>query len=168
MKPIWGVLIISILVLAGRQGYKLLRKIKHAQRLTTSVQSFQLPKDFHLKNLIQDIDATLTIAIQNFSNSSFLVNQLNLQIESTAGQLIASQSRPLSNPVSIKPNEVNPITIQIKLTPQQVRTLIGLAGGLAKVAGNWLSTGKYGIPLLVKGFVEIDGVSIDLNQTLSI
>ena len=168
MKTIWGILIIITIAFAGRKGFGLWQKVRHANRLKTTIQSFQLPKDFHLKHLVKDIQTTLTIAIQNFSSSTFSVEQLDVQLENLQGQLVAKQSRPLSNPIALQPNQTTPLTLLFDLTPQQVGVLIGQVGGLAKVAANWLSTGKYGIQLQVKGFVQVDGVSVTLNERVSI
>ena len=65
-----------------------------------------------------------------------------------------------------KQNNILPLTFLI--TSSNFKRLIKESGGLTTVGANFLTTGSYGIPIHLKGFVEAEGISIDINEKITV
>ncbi len=159
---------IIILVIAGKKSWEYYRKYIHSKRLKTGVDKINIPGGLKLKNIIQPVKTLVTLLIKNFSPSTFTVNQINAEIYTTGGTLIAEQDSPIEKPFRIEPNKNTPYTLPFNISAQALLQLISEAGGLTSVAANFLTTGKYGIAFIIKGFVTAENIKLDINEKISI
>lgn len=167
MKKIIAVIIIIALVLVGRKGYGYLTKYRHAQRIKINVDSFRFP-ELNLKSLFTDIVTEVTLTVGNFSSSIFEIDQISVDVLDETGELVAEQKTPLAKAIKIKPNQNNALALTFLISSQHVRQLIKKAGGAINVGARYLTSGKYGIPLTLKGFVVAEGFTIDINEKITV
>lgn len=167
MKKILAVIIIIALILAGKKGYGYLTKYRHSKKIKVNVDKFRFP-DLKLQNLITDVLTEVTIIIGNFSSSTFDIEQINIDVLDETGQLIAEQKNPLPKAIKLLPNQNNALVLTFLISPHHIRQLIKKAGGAINVGTRYLTTGKYGIPLQLKGFVVAEGFSKDINEKITV
>ncbi|MEW7289639.1 hypothetical protein ABW637_03725 [Aquimarina sp. 2304DJ70-9] len=84
------------------------------------------------------------------------------------GQLLAEQAAPLAQPLALQPNQNSILPLSYTITPQVVISALQSIGGLSSVAANFLTTGKYGLPIVLRGFVEAESIQIPIEKTLII
>ncbi|MCB0396826.1 MAG: hypothetical protein KDD36_09245 [Flavobacteriales bacterium] len=168
MKRILALIGIVLLLFLGNKGIRLFNKFRHAKRLKFDVQSFSFPDGLKLSNIVKDVDVLINQAVANFSKTPFQIEQLNIEVFSPSGKLIAEQKAPLEQPIQIKPNQTTVFPIRFTISPQNMLRLIKEAGGVLTVGANFLSTGEYGIPLRMKGFVDADGITVDIDQNITV
>lgn len=167
MKRIIALVIIISLVLFGRKGVSYITKFRHAKRLKIAVENFSFPK-LNLKSLFSDIQTRVTLNIGNFSSSTFDVEQINVDVLDATGQVVAEQKNPLTKGIQILPNKNNQLALTFLISSNNVRQLIKNAGGTFNVGARFFTSGKYGIPLQLKGFVVAEGITIDINETIEV
>lgn len=167
MKKIIALIIIIALILVGKKGYGYLTKYRHAKKIKVSVDKFRFP-DLKLQNLITDVLTEVTVIIGNFSSTTFNIEQINIDVLDETGQFIAEQKNPLPQAIQLLPNKNNALVLTFLISPQHIRQLIKKAGGAINVGTRYLTTGKYGIPLQLKGFVVAEGFSIDINENITV
>ncbi len=167
MNKAIGLFVIVFIFLAGRKGWQYFKKYQHSNRLKVGIDSFKLPK-LNLSNLFSDIKADVLIKLNNFSSSSFEIEQLNVEIYSLSGKLIGEQEKPLAKTAIVQPNKNNLLPLSFLISSQDLQQLIKEAGGVANVGANFLTTGDYGIPLHLKGFVVAEGFTIDIDEKITV
>ena len=149
------------------KGYGLYQKFSHAKHLKIGLADFQF-ENFNLSSLFSDVTAHVQVSIDNFSKSVFTIEQIKVDVYSESGQLIAEQTEPLSRKRSILSNQKNVLPLSFLISSNKVKTLIKQSGGVVKLGANYLSSGDYGIPIHLKGFIVSEGISIDINEKLTV
>ncbi len=167
MKKVIAVLLILVVLIFGKKGWSFIQKFRHAKRLKISVEGIRFPK-LSLKNLIGDIALKVRLNLANFSPSSFNLEQVSVDVFNKAGEQIGTQQNPLREPILINSNQNNLVTTDYLISSSAIRNLIRDAGGGGAVASNYLTEGKYGIPILLKGFVVAEGVKVEVNEKLEV
>jgi len=167
MKRIIGLVIIIAVVVFGRKGVAYLTKYRHAKRLKIAVDNFRFPK-LNLKSLFSDIQTAVALNIGNFSSSTFNVEQINVDVFDSTGKVIAEQKDPLTKGIQILPNQNNQLALTFLISSNSIRQLIKNAGGTFNVGARYFTSGKYGFPLRLKGFVVAEGFTIDINETIEV
>ena len=167
MKKILTALTIILLFVLGKKSYTYYKKYRHSKRLKISVRDVKIPK-LNLSSLLSDILAKVHLNIENFSPSNFSIQQISIDIFGTSGKLVAEQKNPLKEALTLKPNQSNIIALTFLISSHQLAQLIKEAGGIANVGANFLSSGKYGIPIRLKGFVVAENFTIDIDESLTI
>lgn len=167
MKKVIGFVIVIVLVFLGRQGYVKIIKLRHAQRLKIAVENFTIPK-INISSLFTNVPINLTLSLKNFSKSAFNLEQINVEVFSLSGELIAEQTNPLQESKKLLPNQSNLLPLSFLISPQNFKNLIRETGGITSVGANFLTSGKYGIPLRLKGFVVAEGFKVDINETITV
>lgn len=167
MKRYIFLFLVFVLVVATTKSYSYLTKYRHAQRLRIGVDSFSFPK-LNLSSLFSEVITNVIIGINNFSASTFDIQQIGIEVFSESGQLVAEQKSPLSSPIKIEPNMYNTFPLTFLISSHNIRKLIKESGGSVNVGANYLTSGNYGIPLHLKGFVVAEGLSIAIDQTIEV
>ena len=168
MKRIISILATAILTLGIFKARAFYQKFQHAKKLQTSVTDVIIPQKLKLQNVLGDTIAKILLSISNFSPSTFEVQQIQINIYSDSGKLIAEQTEPLTSPIVITPSQISQLRINVVFTPLKMQTLIREAGGFAQVLANKASKGIYGITLQVKGFALVDGFATAINKTITV
>ena len=167
MRKLITLVIVIVLIVLGRKGYSYVKKYRHSKRIKVGVDGVSFPK-LKLTNLIGEIATSIKLNIGNFSPSKFEVQQISIDVFDGKGNLIASPQNPLREPISIEPSQNNIFPLTYLLSSQQLKQIIRQAGGVANVGANYLTTGNYGIPLLLKGFVVAEGLKVDINEKITV
>jgi hypothetical protein len=161
------IIIIVVVIILGKKAATYVTKYRHAKRLKIRVDDFDFP-ELDLKSLFSDIQAAVVLGIGNFSSSTFNVEQINVDVFSSTGQLIAEQKSPLTKGINILPNKDNQLALTFLISSNSIKQLIKNAGGTLNVGARKFTTGKYGFPLRLKGFVVAEGFPIDINETIEV
>lgn len=167
MKKIVLLFIILALVFFGKKGFVKLVKFRNAKRLKIGVDGFNLPK-LNLTSLFTSVPININLSLNNFSNSTFNIEQIGVDVFSPSGKLIAEQTKPLQEVKQILPNQNNILPLAFLISPQNFKDLIRETGGIANAGANFLTTGTYGIPIHLKGFVVAEGITIDIDEKITV
>ncbi len=165
-RKITILLIITILALLAKKSWSYYTKYRHAQRLKISIKEFTLPQ-LHLSHVLSDILANVHIHLSNYSNSTFHIEQINVDVYTPSGKLVAEQAEPLKQAINIRPNKNNTLPLTFYISATNINQLIQEAGGITKATANYLLRGKYGITFHLKGFVVAEGIPIDINEKIT-
>jgi|GEM_PF-3751406 len=164
------------------------RKIKDAQKLNIALHKFTIAKPLNsitdLVVLLQDaasfsLPVKIDLRLENFTPSKFTVNQIYAEIYTKNNILLAKQTNTLSEKLIVKPNNTdNILSLNFDLS---VHGLINL-GIIKQTAGytpaqmlwelgeKYITTGKLGGKVIVKGFVYVENIkiAIPINETIEI
>ncbi len=162
MKKYIGLIILIFLVIAGKKGVTLFKKFRHAQRLKIGVSKFKL------LNISSTIQSNIVLNISNFSNTTFALDQINIDVYTPTGELLAKQVSPLKAPLFISPNQNTTLPIIYKINAPILISEIKKQGGITSVLANFLTSGKKGIPLILKGFIVSGMIEKSINETLTV
>lgn len=164
-RKITLIVVLIVVLVAAKKGYDYYQKYKDSEDLKVGLDKFEFPK-LNLSNIFNDIVAKATININNFSDSTFNIQQLDINVFDQEEQLIAEQQFPITQPIELKPNQANKFALNLLISSQNVARLIKANGGIANVGANFLVTGKYNIPIQIVGFVRAEGFKIAINEKI--
>ncbi|NQY68527.1 MAG: hypothetical protein HRT72_12510 [Flavobacteriales bacterium] len=167
MKTILKILALAVSAFGAKKGYDYFKKYRNIKKLSIGIDSFKLPK-LNLKSLFGNIKASVTIGIKNFSESAYSLEQVKVDVFTLAGDLLGEQSTLLADSVSIVPNEHTAFSLDYSIPSVKLQELLQAQGGVAVVAMRFLDSGKYGIQLVLKGFIVSEGITIDINENITI
>lgn len=162
MKKTLKILLIICIVAILVQGTRLLRKFHHANRLKINV------KRFRLINISSEISSSIILEVGNFSKSTFKINQVSIEVFTKSGEILARPKAPLSKPFKLKPNQNNELPIDFQISTPVVLSELKRMGGITSVLSNFLTSGKYGLELQLRGFIVAQNIKIDINQTINV
>ena len=164
-RKITLIIIIVIVLVAAKKGYDYYQKYSDSEDLKIGLDKFEFPK-LNLSNIFNDIVAKVTMNINNFSNSTFHIQQMNINVLDQEKRLIAEQQYPITQPIAIHPNQANQFALNLLISSQNIVRQIKAAGGIANVGANYLVNGKYNIPIQLVGFVRAEGIKIPINEKI--
>lgn len=164
-RKITLIVILIVVLIAAKKGYDYYQKFKDSDDLKVGLDKFEFP-ELNLSNIFNDIVAKATININNFSDSTFNIQQLDIRVLDQDKQIIAEQQYPITQPIEVKPNQANKFALNLLISSQSVARLIKANGGIANVGANFLVSGKYNIPIQIVGFVRAEGFKIPINEKL--
>lgn len=156
-----------MLLFLGKKSWGYYNKYQHANRIKVGVESFNFPK-LNLSSLLSDIELNINIGLSNFSPSTFSITQINVDVFDTEDKLIAEQTAPLKDKVVMSPNKNTTLPLTYNISSQMLNNLIMAAGGYISVGQHYITTGEYGIKIKLKGFVDADGFTIAINETMTV
>lgn len=162
MKKLIGLIIVISLIFLGQSGVVLFEKIRHAKRLEIGVAKFKLV------NLSSKIQSNLVLTIGNFSSSTFSVDQINISAYTTTGQLLAQQIAPLPQSILLQPNQNNLLPLAYRLNTPVLLSELKKIGGVSSVLANYLTKGKYGLPIVLKGFVVSGSIETEIQTSITV
>lgn len=162
------VALVAIVVVAGLYFFK---KYKAATTsLKFAISGFKL-SDYKLKDipkiLVSGIDGTLLALVQNFSNQTFNVTQVDVSIYTADNVLVASPKSPMSSAIEIKPNFNNTIPFEYSISSAGLQALFKGSNVMALLS-QYLSNRTFGKKVYLKGFIISDGIKIDINEVVDI
>ncbi len=137
-------------------------KVRHAKRLKIGVKKFKL-LSFSLTPV-----SNIILSLGNFSSSTFVISQIKIDAYTQDGQLLAEQTAPLAQPFSLTPNQNNTLPLSFAINAATVISALKSIGGLSSVAANFLTSGTYGLPIVLKGFVEAENIQIPIEESITI
>lgn len=111
---------------------------------------------------------TTYLTIGNFSKNSFRLEQINLDILSEDGVLIASQSLPLANAEIIKPSENTELKLKFDVKALALVKAIAKGSNVLEILTNYFTTQTFGKKVVLKGSVRAEGLTININETIDI
>ncbi len=167
MKKLIVLTFIIALLFLGKKSWGYYNKYDHANRLKVGIDSISI-QDFGFSSLLSDIELNINIKIGNFSPSIFNITQINVDVFNTDGKLIAEQTTPLKEKVVIAANKNTLLPLTYNISSQELNALIMESGGYISVGERKSDTGKYGFTINLKGFVDADGFTININETLEV
>ncbi|WP_128755340.1 hypothetical protein [Aquimarina sediminis] len=137
-------------------------KIRHAQRLKIGVEKFKiLSLSLHpVSNII--------LSLGNYSSSTFTISQIKVNAYTIDGQLLAEQSAPLSQSFTLNPNQNSALPLSFVINAAVVIGALKSIGGLSSLAANYLTSGTYGLPIVLKGFVVAENIQIPIEEPITI
>jgi len=119
------------------------------------------------------LELQLDLTMKNYSNLKLYVSQLKVDLLTPAGVLLAYQKQPLTNSVEIPANSNNAIISLLYHVP--VTGLTALTKELSKsttittLAGNYFSSGKFGVSLKTKGYVRANfGIRLAMDDIIEV
>ncbi|PHQ85488.1 MAG: hypothetical protein COB65_02965 [Thalassobium sp.] len=164
-RKITLVVILIVVAYAAKKGFDYYGKYQDSNDLKIGIDKFQFP-ELNLSNIFQDIVAKVTININNFSDTTFNIKQLKIDVLNQEQKLVAEQQYPIEQPIELKPNQANKFALNLLISSPNVANLIKAAGGIANVGANYLVNGKYNIPIQIVGFVRAEGIKIPINEKI--
>lgn len=167
MNKMLAVILVLILSFTSYQGFAYFRKFKHAKRIKVALESYAFPK-LKLSSLLSDILFQVNLSIGNYSSSQFSLEQVSIEVFSPSGLLIAEQKEPMSEPLILSPNKNTILPLTFWMASHRISDLIRENGGAANVGANYITSGEYGIPLRLKGFVVAEGFQIGIDQEIKV
>lgn len=162
MKKAISLILVLLVALLGVKGWRIFAKVRHAKRLKIGVEKFKL------LNLSLSPSSTIVLTIGNYSPSTFIISQIHIEVYTKKGLLLAEQKEPLVQPITLTPNQNTPLPLSYRINAQVVITALTAIGGLSSVAANYITSGKYGLPVVLKGFVEADHIQIPIEESITI
>ena len=171
MKSLVKLIVLIALIIFGKEGYaigkKYYDKYNHAKHLKFGIADVSFPK-LNLMSLFNEAEAQVYLRIKNFSKSIFNIEQISVEVLNEKGELIAEQQTPLSSTFKIKPNQNSDLPLTFLISSPKLKRLISQAGGTVNVGARYLTTGNYGIPLHLKGFVVADGFEVPFDEKITV
>ena len=144
------------------------------KKFKLSVDNFQLVEKLNPSALQQGVDTDLTLNLQNCSNKDFTLNQLSIDLYTPSGKILAQQLNPLPASVQLISKKVNKLTISHHISSTGLinllkeTKLIDEDESLFNVAVRLLTMDLSRVEITAKGFAEIEGVTIDFNETFNL
>lgn len=169
-KPI---LIIVISILAIFSVFKI-RKLLKLRKFKYAVDDFSLTEKLSALALQKGIDATTKIALQNYSNSNFKLNQISIDLYTPSGEIIAEQKNPLSEALTIEKNNTKPFSLTHHIEPKGLvkllkeNQLIAPDDTILNIALKLITLDLSGMELIAKGFIVIEGISKSFNEKITL
>jgi len=178
---------ISIVVFALFMIIRYIKKIKDVAKLQIGIADFKFDKQLRtladvtawlldIANL--SIPMTFDISINNFGQSKYTINNLFIAAYTTNGIKVASPLNPLQSPVIVLPLSETIIQLKYNLTVPGLVALAKEAGQMGDtltiirtILTNWFTRGVLGLTLVLKGYVNAEGVKmldIPVNETQEI
>ncbi|MEW7279719.1 hypothetical protein ABW636_14090 [Aquimarina sp. 2201CG1-2-11] len=162
MKKVTFLFFFLVVFIASVKGWRVYRKVRHAKRLKIGVQKF------HILNFSFTPISNIVLSLGNFSSSTFMISQIKVNAYTRDGQLLAEQIAPLANPFTLAPNQNSTLPLSFRINAANVISSLRSIGGLTSVAANYLTSGKYGLPIILQGFVEVENTQIPINEPITI
>jgi len=164
-----------------------LKKIKDVVKLDIGLADFYF--ETKLKSL-KDVAAWITdilnltipiwfiIAIKNFGDSKYTINNIYVQAFTVKGVKVANPVNPFTQKIIVQPKTETQFKIKYNLTVPgliAMATEAGLKGDtktvIATLLKKWFTTGALGLTINLKGYANAEGlkmVDIPINETQQI
>ena len=176
MKKTFIILLLVLLLSTG--AYFVFRKTQGALQMSFDVGDIDLGisdwKSFY-HFLTSGSQAVVDILISNYSNEHFRIDNLYAEIYSLPttdengkeqpGILIGYQTEPLSEAFEISDNSNNIVSIPFYFKGAmlwQIGKQLGInsISELWNIVQNYMTTGKFGTSIIVKGFAVVKGIKL--------
>ena len=172
-KRAW--IVAAIIALVAGIGLYLTRFASHAKRLFVDVASVMPTGVGGVMDLISGFKLNVEVLLKNFSSSAFNVNQLKIDLYSPNGTKLAEQPAPLQESKHLKPNQNNTLDMEFDanlhgfadLLMNEAKDINSLLDAKDRLMA-WVTTGELGVTVVAKGFVQAEGVKIDINEDVQI
>lgn len=165
---VWALVIIAAIAI-GVWAY---RKYTAAKRLTVGIDSFDLEKSGILNALTDGIKARVGVLLGNYSNTPLALQQMNIQVYAPDGTLIASQTEPLQDEADIAANKNNVVPIWLRIPRSGIVALFKSMNvslfDIPNRLSNYALNETLGATLYIKGFVQADGIAVDIDTNVKI
>jgi hypothetical protein len=154
-------------------GYAYWRKYRQAQKLSFGVDGIK-PNVSSVADVSKilltgaNIPVTLKPVINNYSPSTFKIQQLKLDIYSEDGKnLLGSQNLPLNSTALVQPNSKTVLSLNYSFNPVAFFNSAGRKLGISELV-DWYTGKSIGIKLKLSGFVVAEGIKVNLDQVITI
>ncbi len=165
--------IIAVLVVLAFFGIKKAKKMLALKKAKVNVLDFQLLDNIGVKTLNTGFNTKVDLKLQNYSPNTYQLEQLQVDLYTPSGQLLAEQQQPIK-PTEIKPNANTTVSINHYIKSEKFLDLLSENDYIDKketvleIAMKLLSMDLSGVNLTIKGFAIIDGLEIPINENISL
>ncbi len=169
----WIIIILIVAVLSFT-AFKVVKKGTDAEKMKFGIDSFKInvnSKMDVLLGLVSGYNSTVNAYVNNFSDSSFELEQLSLEIFALDGKtLIAEQTTPLKSSVILNPKGKTALSLDFHINTGGLLELLKQIGqnDIKATLEGYLKRKELGTQVIIKGFVQAEGFSLDINETMSI
>lgn len=179
MKKSVIILLIILLVgvVAGIGGYFFM-KYKNSELLVFEISDvkpdFKITSVFDVIKELADliVPVIIGVKISNYSPMSFRINQLSIDCFSQIdNSYIAYNTEPLAQPFDILPNQNNIVyvkyNVKLQLLAKEIKGTATLLDKGFQILQSYLSSGKFGVSLKIKGFAIADNIKIKVEEIVN-
>lgn len=143
---------------------------KSARKLKVFFDSFKFDS-YKLVDIpsiyLNGLNATCNILVQNFSNLSFNVTQISVDVYTLDDVSLASQKNPMSEPISVKANSNTIIPIKYNISRSGVMALMKDTNFFT-ILKNYIGKGIFDKKVKIKGFVVANNINVPIEETIDI
>jgi len=184
MFNIKKILIIIFVILSFGIAFKFYKKYKNSEKLKIGDVSLKATKEIkNLNDLISVINTGLIlkgfVQIRNFSSQDFTLNQISIDgFSPVSNKLIAEQTNIIQKDIVIKSKQVTNIPIEYKLNISKAISLFSESGVIPENTTVWNiithpvmyydSVNLKKLKVILKGFIQAEGITLNINQELFI
>jgi hypothetical protein len=143
------------------------------KKAKVGVQEFNILDNLNLQTINTGINTAINLKLQNYSSNNYQLEQLQVDLYTPSGQLLAEQQEPIK-PKEIKANSNTTVTINHFIKSENFLNLLSENNYIDKretaveIALKLLSMDMKGLKLTVKGFVIIDGFEVKINENITL
>ncbi len=143
------------------------------KKAKVNVLSFNIKDKLNLQTLNTGVNTETKIKLQNYSSNDYDLEQLQVDLYTPSGVLLAEQQAPLK-PIEIKANSNTNVSVAHFIKSQNFldwlseNNFIDKRETLVEIALKLLSMDLSGLKLTVKGFAVIDGLEIPINENITL
>jgi len=168
---IYAIVIIGVIL--AFLGIKKLLKLNALKTAKIGVNGFKVLDKITAQTFTSGLNTELDLKLQNYSNNTYELEQLQVDLYTPSGVLIAEQVSPLQ-PTTINPSANNSIKVNHNINSEgfvkllRESKLVNLDDKVWEIALQVLTLDLSGIHLVAKGFAKIDGVQVSFNETFTL
>ncbi len=143
------------------------------KKASVGVSSFQLLNKINLDSLTQGFKTLTSVKIQNYAPYEYDLEQLKIDLYTPSGVLLAKQEEPIKAFI-LEKSKSSYIKVQHHIKPDDFISLleennfIDENESVFDRATTLLSMDLSGVKLTAKGFVVIDGFTIEINELITL
>ena len=113
------------------------------------------------------VSGTLGLQISNFAKKGYKIDNVNIELYSLDGNLIAYQKEPLKETIEIQPQANNiidiPLYFKSNFLHQLYKQLKDKYSSVQELLNNYLATGHFGTEVIVRGFALKNGMKLNFE-----
>lgn len=179
-KSIKNIFLLIIVIISFGIAYKLYKKAKDTEKL--KIASINLKPTQAIKDINGIIDTLQNglhlkgfVQIRNFSGQDYTLNQLSIDgFSPVKNKLIAEQTNINKNDIILKNKQETNIPLEYKVDVMSALSLFKESGVIPQDATLWgvlMNVAEYfsqenlsKLKLQLKGFIEAEGITLNINQ----
>ena len=174
------ILIIIVVILTLGIAYKYYKKAKDTEKLKLAAVSLKSDKNItDLNDIIDILQNGLIlkgfVQIRNFSGQDYTLSQMSIDgFSPMSNKLIAQQTNINKHDIVLKNKQVTNIPLEYKVDVMTALTLFKESGVIPEGTTLWEvithpakyyeSTNLNKLKIVLKGFIEAEGITLNINQ----
>ncbi len=155
------IIIIIVVVFILTTVYFAGKKISQLTAQTFDIDGIEIDK--HTLT-IGGVHGVLNLVISNFAKKGYTIDNINVELYSLDGNLIAYQTAPMQDEIKINPKTNNIVSIPLYFKSnfiyQMYNQLKDKYSSVNELFDNYKATGHFGTKVIAKGFVMKNGMKL--------